>query len=89
LSDTHSRRGGRARVGGRRCRYMRQASGFFCLCRFESLILSHHSRFTCECKNEDDNDGGRPRVGDLRRSRYKGLRISVRELGTLSRANGA
>ena len=30
--------------------------------RFESLILSHHSRFTCECNKEeinDDNDDGR------------------------------
>ena len=24
--------------------------------RFESLILSHHSRFTCECNKEDIND---------------------------------
>jgi len=30
------------------------------LCRgssmFESLILSHHSKFTCECNEEDIND---------------------------------
>ena len=30
--------------------------------RFESLILSHHSRFTCECNKEeiddDDDEGG-------------------------------
>jgi len=28
------------------------------LCRFESLILSHHSRYkvTCECSEEDIND---------------------------------
>ena len=25
--------------------------------RFESLILSHHSRFTCECNKEEINDG--------------------------------
>ena len=24
--------------------------------RFESLILSHHSRFTCECNEEEIND---------------------------------
>ena len=24
--------------------------------RFESLILSHHSRFKCECNKEDIND---------------------------------
>ena len=24
--------------------------------RFENLILSHHSRFTCECNTEDIND---------------------------------
>ena len=24
--------------------------------RFESLIVSHHSRFTCECNKEDIND---------------------------------
>ena len=24
--------------------------------RFESLILSHHSRFTCECNKEEIND---------------------------------
>ena len=24
--------------------------------RFESLILSHHSRFTCECTKEEIND---------------------------------
>ena len=29
---------------------------------FESLILSHHSRFTCECKKEeiDDHDDDAP-----------------------------
>jgi len=29
--------------------------------RFESLIISHHSRFTCECNKEDihdDDDAG-------------------------------
>jgi len=25
-------------------------------CRFESLILSHHSRFTCACNKEEMND---------------------------------
>ena len=35
----------------------RGASGFPCGgCRFESLILSHQSRFTCECNKEDIND---------------------------------
>ena len=29
---------------------------FRCSSRFESLILSHHSRFTCECNNADIND---------------------------------
>jgi len=24
--------------------------------RFESLIFSHHSRYTCECNKEDIND---------------------------------
>ena len=24
--------------------------------RFESLVLSHHSRFTCECNKEEIND---------------------------------
>ena len=34
--------------------------------RFESLIVSHHARFTCECNNEeiidddDDDDVGSP-----------------------------
>ena len=32
--------------------------------RFESLILSHHSRFTCECNieeiNDDDDDDDNP-----------------------------
>ena len=34
--------------------------------RFESLILSHHSRFTCECNKEeinDDNDDKGSRTG--------------------------
>jgi len=29
---------------------------FRCSSRFESLILSHHSRFTCKCNKEDIND---------------------------------
>ena len=33
----------------------------FRVCRFESLIISHHSRFTCEYNkkqtNDDDDDG--------------------------------
>ena len=32
------------------------------VCRFESLIVSHHSRFTCECTKEeikDDDDDAR------------------------------
>ena len=33
------------------------SSGFARACsRFESLILSHHSRFTCKCNKEDITD---------------------------------
>jgi len=28
-------------------------------CRFDNLILSHHSRFTCECNKEEINDHSR------------------------------
>ena len=31
--------------------------------RFESLILSHHSRFTCACNKEDINDDDDARAG--------------------------
>jgi len=43
-------------------------SGWEGIRRFERCILSHHSRFTCECNKEDINDDdddweGRPRRG--------------------------
>jgi len=33
--------------------------------RFESLILSHHARFTCECSKEDINDDSYLRLKDF------------------------
>jgi len=38
-------------------RLLRTSVPLFCgSSTFESLILSHHSRFTCECNKEDIND---------------------------------
>jgi len=35
--------------------------------RFESLVLSHHLRFTCECNKEEINDDDEMMVGDGRK----------------------
>ena len=39
--------------------------------RFESLILSHHARFTCECNKEEinDDDDAPPQVAELENRR--------------------